>query len=299
MQALSERLGAAFTGATVQRLDILGFSALKTVTPTPADLAGTVLAGAGRRAKYLVLQFVASGDGGAPLGGAPDASDEPRSPEADRNGRRLLVHLGNAGRLDVEEPARTTRPKGALARLSFTDGRAFLVREHGTQRKAGLWILGGEDEGPLVGLGPEVDEAGFAEQLLRGDSSRQLHTLLRDQHFLAGVGRGYADDALNLAGLSPFASLRSLDDEARRRLVDAVRATVASALESERGRSGGLSAARLGDRFAVHNRAGQPCPRCGATLQRVSFDSHEVAYCPACQTKGKVLADRRLSRLLR
>jgi formamidopyrimidine-DNA glycosylase len=279
MQALSERLGTCFTGAVVDRLEVLGFSALKTVKPSPADVAGAVVTGTGRRAKYLVVELAMAGSADGAL--------------------RLLVHLGNAGRLDIEEPAKSTRPRGSLARLTFADGRALLVREHGTQHKAGLWILGPGDDGPLAGLGPEVDEEGFAEQLLRGDSTRQLHTLLRDQRFLAGVGRGYADDALNLAGLSPFTSLRSLDSPARQRLVDAVRATVAGALDSERGRSGGLSANSLGDSFSVHNRAGQPCPRCGGTLQRVSFESHEVVYCPGCQTKGKVLADRRLSRLLR
>lgn len=282
MQALSERLGEAFTGAVVERLDVLGFSALKTVNPSPADLVGTVVRGTGRRAKYLVVEL-----------GPPD------SLPGGEGELRLLVHLGNAGRLDVEEPAKSTRPRGALARLSFLDGRALLVREHGTQRKAGLWILGPGDEGPLAGLGPEVSEEEFAEQILHGDSTRQLHTLLRDQRFLAGVGRGYADDALNAAGLSPFTSLRSLDETERRRLVEAVRDVVASGLDAERSRSGGLSAASLGGGFAVHNRAGQPCPRCGGDLQRVSFESHEVAYCPSCQTKGKVLADRRLSRLLR
>jgi formamidopyrimidine-DNA glycosylase len=278
MQALSERIGTRFTGAVVQRLDVLGFSVLKTVDPAPADLAGATLTGTGRRAKFLVLRLLPAG-----------ATDE----------LRVLVHLGNAGRLDVEEPAKATRPRGALARLHFTDGRALLVREHGTQRKAGLWILGPGDDGPLAGLGPEVDDEQFADLLLHGDSTRQLHTLLRDQHVLAGVGRGYADDALNAAGLSPFANLRSLDAASRRQLVEAVRAVTAAALDAERGRTGGLSEARLGGRFTVHNRAGQPCPRCTSTLQRVSFESHEVAYCPACQTKGKVLADRRLSRLLR
>ncbi len=280
MQALSERIGAGFTGAAVERLEVLGFSALKTVRPSPADLAGSLLASAGRRAKYLVLDFEpAAGTSGVPL--------------------RLLVHLGNAGRLDVEEPAKASRPRGALARLGFADGRALLVREHGTQRKAGLWILAAGDDGPLAELGPEVEDEAFERLLLEGDSTRQLHTLLRDQRFLAGVGRGYADDALNRAGLSPFTSLRALDAAQRQSLVEAVRAAVADGLEAERTRSGGLSAARLGDHFAVHNRAGEPCPRCGERLQRVSFDSHEVAYCPRCQTKGKVLADRRLSRLLR
>jgi len=325
MQALSERIEATFAGAAVVRLDIIGFSTLKTVLPSPADLAGATLVGAGRRAKYLVLRFLPATSREAPPGrgdvressraavepGTADRAELDRAHRADKDASssrsagsreaelRLLVHLGNAGRLDIEEPARSTQPRGALARLTFADARAFLVREYGTQRKAGLWVLAAGDEGPLASLGPEVDDDRFAETLLRDDSNRQVHTLLRDQHVIAGIGRGYADDALNLAGVSPFASLRSLDEQSRRRLVEAVRAVIAAGLGSERGRSGGLSATSLGGAFAVHNRAGLPCPRCATTLQRVAFDSHEVVYCPLCQTKGKVLADRRMSRLLR
>jgi formamidopyrimidine-DNA glycosylase len=134
---------------------------------------------------------------------------------------------------------------------------------------------------------------------MTGDSTRQLHTILRDQRTVSGVGRGYADDALNAAGLSPFASLRSLNDEQRKALIQSVRAMLDRGLELERQREGGLSDAKLGTQFLVHNRAGQPCPVCGENLLRVSFESHEVDYCKRCQTNGKVLADRRLSRLLR
>jgi formamidopyrimidine-DNA glycosylase len=134
---------------------------------------------------------------------------------------------------------------------------------------------------------------------MTSDETRHLHTLLRDQRFVAGVGRGYADDALNRAGLSPFSPLKSLSTEDRRRLVDGVRSVMAQGLESERKRSGGLSEPKLGSAFSVHNRAGQPCPACGETLLRVSYDSHEVVYCARCQTNGRRLADRRLSRLLK
>jgi formamidopyrimidine-DNA glycosylase len=116
---------------------------------------------------------------------------------------------------------------------------------------------------------------------------------------VAGIGRGYADDALNRAGLSPFSPLKSLSQEDRSRLVTAIRSVISEAVESERKRVGGLSEAKLGTVFAVHNRAGQPCPVCGEALNRVSYESHEVVYCKRCQTKGRVLADRRLSRLLK
>jgi formamidopyrimidine-DNA glycosylase len=116
---------------------------------------------------------------------------------------------------------------------------------------------------------------------------------------LAGLGRGYVDDVLNAVGLSPFCSLRSLSTEQRSALVATIRSLLADALDQERGRTGGLSEPKLGQRFAVHNRVGQPCPRCGQPLLRVSYESYEIVYCRHCQTNGRTLADRRLSRLLR
>ncbi len=272
MQALSERLDARLSGRALSRSDLLGFSSLKTFAPTPEDLHGTTLEGVGRRGKYLVLRFT--------------------------GGRRILVHLSQGGRMDLEVPPKATKPRGSLARLVFED-TGLLIREHGTQRKAGRWVLEEGDDGPLATLGPEPDDPRFAALFLEGDSSRQVHTLLRDQHFVAGVGRGYADDALNRAKISPFSSLRALSRAERELLVEAVRSVLGEALERERARAGALSEARLGERFLVHNRAGEPCLTCAEPLRNVRFESHEVVYCPRCQTKGKVLADRRLSRLLR
>jgi formamidopyrimidine-DNA glycosylase len=273
MQALAERLDAAFGGRVVSGVEPLGFTALKTVSPAPDELVGRTVTGVGRRGKYLVV----------------DLDD----------GVRVLVHLSQAGRLDIESPARATRPKGGVLRLRFDDGSAFLVREHGSQRKAGWWVLGPGDEGPLARLGPEPDDEAFAELLLTSDSNRRIHTVLRDQRTLAGLGRGYVDDVLNAVGLSPFSPLRSLSTEQRSALVTTIRSILADALDQERGRTGGLSEPKLGLRFAVHNRAGQPCPRCGRPLLRVSYESYEIVYCSHCQTNGRTLADRRLSRLLR
>lgn len=273
MQALAERLDAAVGGATVEQVQLLGFSGLKTVIAPGEGLEGERLLGVGRRGKYLVLEL--------------------------SSGRRVLIHLSQAGRLDIEVPAKHTRPRGAVVRLQFDNGTALLVREHGHERKAGWWVLAPGEQGPLDGLGPEPREDEFERLLLTSDETRHLHTLLRDQRFVAGVGRGYADDALNRAGLSPFAPLKSLSQEDRRHLVDAVRSVIEEALESERLRSGGLSEPKLGTVFAVHNRAGQPCPSCGERLLRVSYESHEVVYCKRCQTGGRELADRRLSRLLK
>jgi formamidopyrimidine-DNA glycosylase len=277
MQALAERLDDALRGHRLVGWQPIGFAGLKTVQPSPDEAVGQTVERVGRRGKYLVVEL----DGGL----------------------RLLVHLSQAGRIDLEQPPKTTRGgKGGVVRLRFDgeDGElAVLLREHGTERKAAWWVLAPGDDGPLEGLGPEPDSAEFERLILEGDDRRRVHTLLRDQHTVSGVGRGYADDALWRAGLSPYATLASLDADERQRLLDAVRGVLADGLAKERTRAGGLSEPKLGGHFEVHGRTGTPCPRCGEPMRRVSYESHEVTYCPHCQTGGKVLADRRLSRLVK
>ena len=187
---------------------------------------------------------------------------------------------------------------GAVLRLRVTDRPSVLVKEFGRERKAGWWVLASGDDGPLAKLGPEAMGPEAEELFMRGEDNRHVHTILRDQRTIAGVGRGYSDDILHRAKLSPYASLAKLDEQERRHLVTAVNGVLTDALQVERKRSGGLPT-RLGEHFTVHGHAGQPCPVCGDDLRRVSYESHEVVYCPTCQTGGKVLADRRLSRLLR
>ncbi|MDQ3878868.1 MAG: zf-TFIIB domain-containing protein, partial [Actinomycetota bacterium] len=203
---------------------------------------------------------------------------------------------------DGEQPPKSTRPKGAVARWVFEPaggGRvAVLIKEFGTERKAAWWIVRPGDASPLEGLGPEPFSDDYEALIQTSDDRRRLHTILRDQRTVAGIGRGFADDILHAAELSPFDSLASLDEAERSHLVAVTRSVLTTALERERKRTGGLPA-KLEGRFAVHGRAGQPCPRCGDELKRISFESHEIAYCPRCQTGGKVLADRRLSRLLK
>ncbi|HEX6400890.1 MAG TPA: DNA-formamidopyrimidine glycosylase family protein [Actinomycetota bacterium] len=272
VQALAERLDEVVTGAAFERFDLLQFSSLKTVTPRPAELSGRTVMSVGRRGKYLLFGF----EGGA----------------------RLLVHLSQGGRVDVEAPPKATKPRGSVARLRFADRPSILVKEFGTERKAGVWVLPPDDEGPLAALGPEALSDEAAALVRAGTDTRHVHTILRDQRTVAGVGRGYSDDVLHHARLSPYASLAKLSPDEREGLVGSLHAILGEALEVERRRSGGLPT-KLGDHFTVHGRWGQPCPRCGADLRRVSYESHEVTYCPDCQTGGKVLADRRLSRLLR
>jgi formamidopyrimidine-DNA glycosylase len=272
VQALVERLDEAISGAALARFDLLQFSSLKTVAPRPSDLVGRTVGAVGRRGKYLVMPF--------------------------EGGERMLVHLSQGGRVDVETPPKSTKPRGSVARLRFEGRPSLLLKEFGKERKAGVWVLAQGDEGPLAGLGPEALSDEAAAFFREGTDARRVHTILRDQRTVAGVGRGYSDDALHHAELSPYAVLAKLDAGERDRLVAALHGILSDALEVERRRSGGLPT-KLGDHFTVHGRWGQPCPRCGADLRRVSYESHEVTYCPDCQTGGKILADRRLSRLIR
>jgi formamidopyrimidine-DNA glycosylase len=271
VQALAERLDQVAAGADLSAVDLLQFSSLKTVTPRADELVGRTLSRVARRGKYLVFEL---------------------------GGPRILVHLSQGGRVDVEDPPKSTKPRGAVVRLRFRDRPSILVKEFGRERKAGWWILAEGDEGPLEKLGPEPDSREFEALVMHGDDTRRVHTILRDQRTVAGIGRGYSDDILHRAKLSPYAALGTLEPAQRRALLHAVRSVLAEALEVERRRTGGL-ATKLGDHFTVHGRYGTPCPVCGDDLRRVSYESHEVTYCPTCQTGGKVLADRRLSRLIR
>ena len=272
IRALAERLHEVAAGGTVRGVDVLQFSSLKTVTPRATELPGAVVERVSSLGKYVVIQL--------------------------DDGRRVLVHLSQGGRVDIEAPPKATKPRGSVVRFRVEDRPSILVKEFGKQRKAGWWVLAPGDDGPLTKLGPEVLSA-EADGLLRtATDNRRVHTILRDQRTIAGVGRGYSDDILHRAQLSPTSQLVKLDDAQRGTLVAAVHDVLTNALEAERRRSGGLPT-KIGDHFVVHNRAGQPCPRCGADLRRVSYEDYEVTYCPDCQTGGRVLADRRLSRLLR
>jgi len=273
MQALAERLDERLRGATFVGYEPLSFSGLKTALPPPEGVVAHRVARVTRRGKYVIFVF--------------------------DDGTRVLIHLSQAGRLDTESPAKRTKPKGAAVRFRFDGERALLVREHGHERKVSWWVLAADDPGPTEGLGPEPDSDEFETLIRTAADNRRIHTMLRDQRTVAGIGRGYADDALQRAHVSPFATLKSLTPDARDRLLVAIRETMTEALDAERRRTGGLSEPKLGDRFRIHNRHGLPCPECATPMRRVSFESHEITYCPTCQTNGKILADRRLSRLVK
>jgi formamidopyrimidine-DNA glycosylase len=271
VQAMAERLEAAVGGSPFGGATALQFSGLKTYAPAPESLLGHTVVGVGRRGKFAII---------------------------DLGGPRIAFHLSQGGRVDVEEPPKTTRPKFGVVRFRFDGRPSVLLKEFGTERKAGWWVLAEGDDGPLAALGPEPFSDEFSELITTGQDQRRVHTMLRDQRTVAGIGRGYADDILHRARLSPYDSLASLTEDERRALLEAVPTVLTEALVLERKRGGGLPT-KIGDHFTVHGRYGTPCPRCGADLRRVSYESYEVTYCPPCQTDGKVLADRRLSRLVR
>jgi formamidopyrimidine-DNA glycosylase len=242
---------------------------LKTFDPRPDVLAGRRFEGAERRGKNLVF---------------PTEDGE----------LVLRVHLMSAGRLRYLAPGKKG-PVRPMFQVRFTDGGELVLTEAGKKKRAGVWLVTPEQlDQDLAHLGPdalEVDTATLAELLAR--ERRQLHPLLRDQRALAGIGRAHANEILWEARLSPFRLSTDLGDEEIETLATAIRDDLARALE--------LRIAGKGDDavYRVHGRFNEPCPRCGETLRRVDFEEHTITYCPAEQTGGRILKDRRLSRLLR
>ncbi len=272
VQAHAERLDAAFAEAVLERFQPLSFTALKTATPDPAAAERHALVFVGRRGKYLLLDFGTT---------------------------TFIVHLMQGGRLRVDE-RRAAKPRGGLARWIFTDGRALLLTEQGTERKAGVWVVDGDPETqePLVHLGPDADQVdGPTMANLLAEHPMRLHGFLRDQRIIAGLGRRLANEVCHRARLSPFANTAKLDRTDAESLVEAVRECVAECLAFERGNDEMSSSAdRPGN---VHHRVGQPCPNCGDLIRAVEYRTHTVAYCPGCQTRGKILADNTTSRFLK
>jgi len=242
---------------------------LKTFDPPPDALEGRRFAGAERRGKNLVFPT----DDGELL---------------------LRVHLMSAGRLRYV-PAGKKGPTKPMFQVRFADGGELVLTEAGKKKRAGVWLVTPEQLAEdLAHLGPdalEVDAATLGEILSR--ERRQLHPLLRDQRALAGIGRAHANEILWEARLSPFRLSPDLASDEVDALATIIRENLARALE--------LRIQGKGDEvvYRVHRRFGEPCPRCGETLRRVDFEEHTITYCPAEQTGGRILKDRRLSRLLR
>ena len=242
---------------------------LKTFDPPLAALAGEGFRGVERRAKRFLL---------------PTDDDE----------LVVMVHLMSAGRLKYV-PQGGKGAKTPVFRVRFVDGSELQLTEAGSKKRAGVWLLRPEavrDE--LAHLGPEADTLDTEDvaRILASDS-RRLHSLLRDQRLIAGIGRAWANEILWAAQLSPYALSTQVAGDDTERLANAIRDEMARGLELR------LAGANDEKTYRVHNKLDRPCERCGTPIARVDFEEHTIYYCPQCQTDGRVLKDRRMSRLLK
>jgi len=269
VEAWRRELDAPVAAYPIDRAGPVHVATLKTFDPPVRALEGRRLAGAERRGKRLLF----------------------RTEDGDLV---LLVHLMTAGRLRYLDPGEKG-PKAPAFRLCFTDGAELVLTEAGPKKRAGVWLLSPEQaDEELAHLGPEADEVGVDEfaEICRADS-RRLHSLLRDQRAITGIGRAWANEILHAARLSPYALSDQLQPEEVERLHEALQSELRRGLElRERG---------LGDKrvYRIHRHLREPCYVCGTPIAQVDFEEHTIYYCPDCQTHGRVLKDRRLSRLLR
>ncbi|GAA4811376.1 Fpg/Nei family DNA glycosylase [Actinomycetospora chlora] len=280
VEALAEHLRTHALARPVARVDLASMTVLKTFDPPLSALTGRLVTGASRHGKFLDVHL---------------------------DGLHLVVHLSRAGWLRWHDQASTTPPKPGKGPLEFrvhletVGGPGFDLTEAGTQKRLAVYLVDDPQQVPGVAkLGPDALSIGRAEfgELLAGRTER-LKTLIVDQQVLAGIGNAYSDEILHVAKLSPFAAAGKLDAEAVDRLHAAMIGVLSEAVE----RAVGQDAARLkGEKrsgMRVHARTGLPCPVCGDTVREVSYAERSFQYCPTCQTQGRALADRRLSRLVK
>jgi formamidopyrimidine-DNA glycosylase len=286
VESLAADLRERAVGRLIDRADVTEFSVLKTYDPPLTALHGARIIGAGRRGKFLDLAC-AQADGGGTL--------------------HLVTHLARAGwlRWRDELPETPPRPgKGPLAfRLRFADGAGFDLTEAGTRKRLAVYLVTELNQIPgVAALGPEPLDPAFTPDVLAGilaGRRTQIKGVLRDQKLIAGIGNAYSDEVLHAARMSPFRLASSLSPEEVAGLHAVILATLRDAIE----RSDGLAASDLKKEkkagLRVHGKAGEPCPVCGDTVREVSFADSALQYCATCQTGGKPLADRRMSRLLK
>ena len=288
VESLASDLRERALGRVVDRADIAEFSVLKTYDPPLAALHGATLTDVSRHGKFLDL---------ATTQAEPGAGDR----------LHLITHLARGGwlRWREEMPSQPARPgKGPLAfRLRFTDGAGFDLTEAGTRKRLAVYLVTDPAAVPgIASLGPDPLAPEFTADVLGGllaGRRTQIKGVLRDQKIIAGIGNAYSDEVLHAARMSPFRLASSLSAAEVAALHDVIVGTLRSAVE----RSAGLAASELKKEkksgLAVHGRTGEKCPLCGDVIREVSFADSALQYCATCQTGGKPLADRRLSRLLK
>ena len=277
-------LDAALSGAEIAYARAPGINALRTFDPPLSTLVGRRVGGVRRRGKQLIIDVEGSGDDPARLA--------------------VLMHLMSAGRLQLYDKPAGPRDRTSRVLIGFDDGRELRLREFGSKQAAWVKLLRAEEldeDGALATLGPEAwpqpgGDAGLGELL---DAPRPLHALLRDQHVIAGIGRSWVDEILWQARLSPYKRGADLDADEVEQLEDAIRETLGAALAHYEQAITLPIPDKLPMPLRIHRHEGEPCPRCATTLLAVHFEDYVIAYCPACQTEGRALKDRRLSRLLR
>ncbi|MFK4107719.1 Fpg/Nei family DNA glycosylase [Streptomyces sp. NPDC002176] len=281
VEALKDFLTEHLAGRRVTQVLPLAISVLKTYDPPVTALEGTGITAVRRYGKFLDLES----DGGL----------------------HLVTHLARAGWLHWRDSVPDTPPrpgKGPLAlRVALEGGEGFDLTEAGTQKRLAVYVVRDPAEVPgIARLGPDPLADDFDEERFAGllkSERRQLKGALRDQSLIAGVGNAYSDEILHAAKMSPFKLAASLTPEETTRLYTALRTTLTEAVERSRGIAAGRLKAEKKSGLRVHGRTGEPCPVCGDTIREVSFSDSSLQYCPTCQTGGKPLADRRLSRLLK
>ncbi|HYB22712.1 MAG TPA: DNA-formamidopyrimidine glycosylase family protein [Solirubrobacteraceae bacterium] len=271
-------LDAALEDAQVAYARAPGINALKTFEPPLSALEGARIAAVQRRGKHLIIDF--------------DAAAQSLS---------LLIHLMSAGRLQLYDKPAGARDRTSRLLVGLADGRELRLREFGSKQAAWVKLLRSEElqrDEALAALGPEAWPQTPALAALL-DAPRPLHALLRDQHVIAGIGRSWVDEILWQAQLSPYKRGADLDAQELDRLRRAIVETLGTAIAHYQQAISLPIPDKLPMPLHVHRHQAEPCPRCAATLQAVHFEDYVIAYCPSCQTEGRVLKDRRLSRLLR
>jgi len=278
VEITARRLDAALRGAEIESTLAPGINALKTFDPPLHALDGRAIAGVRRIGKHLVVDV--AGD------------------------LHALVHLMNAGRLQLYDKRASLRDRTSRLLVRVTDGRELRLREFGTKQAAWVKVLRDGDleaDEAIATLGPEAWPEAPAPGELREllDVARPLHSVLRDQRVIAGIGRSWVDEILWTARLSPFKRGDDLDDDEAAELRDAIAGVLDGAIEHYERVVELPIPDKLPMPLQVHRHQGEPCPRCGSTIEAVFYEDYVMCYCPQEQTGGKVLKDRRLSRLLK